>query len=97
MKGARSVPKNGLLNYLVGLMALTDVDNLGSDLPNGMNPGPIEWPLPTQIPLIFFFSSRAHSISHFWPVELSEFLLTSTMTPSERFIRVRTFSFQALS
>ena len=38
-----------------------------------------------------------HAISHFWPLEVFEFLLTSTMTPSDRRIRVRTRSFQSLS
>lgn len=42
-------------------------------------------------------SSLAQAISNFWPVELVEFLLTRTMTPSDRRIRVRTLSFQPLS
>src|ERR1700722_18895176 len=48
-----------------------------------------------QIPRIGFFSSLVHSISHFWPVDCNEFLLTRTITPSERRILVRTFSFQS--
>lgn len=34
-----------------------------------------------QMPRIGFRSDFAHSISHFCPVEDSEFLLTSTITP----------------
>lgn len=46
-----------------------------------------------QIPSTFLPSSRAQPISHFSPLELNEFLLTSAITPSERLMRVRTFSF----
>lgn len=46
------------------------------------------------MPRIGLASSLAHEISHFWPGESSEFLLTRTMTPWERVIRPRTRSFQ---
>lgn len=48
-----------------------------------------------QMPKILFFSSLAHSISHFCPLEESEFLLTNNITPSERLILVRTRSFHS--
>src|SRR5437762_7655373 len=48
-------------------------------------------------PINFFFSSLAQAISHFSPLEVSVFLLTSAITPSERRILVRTCCFQSLS
>jgi len=50
-----------------------------------------------QIPRIGLPSSFAHWISHFCPLEVSEFALTRTMTPWERRIRVRTLSFHSES
>ena len=50
-----------------------------------------------QMPRIGLPSSLAHWISHFCPLEVSEFLLTSTITPWERRMRVRTLSFQSES
>src|SRR5947209_7121048 len=42
-------------------------------------------------------SSLAHWISHFCPDDVSEFLLTSAITPWDRRMRVRTLSFQPVS
>jgi hypothetical protein len=44
------------------------------------------------MPRMRFFSSLAHVISHFWPLDLSELLLARAITPSVRLIRVRTRS-----
>lgn len=43
-----------------------------------------------QMPLIFFFSSWAHFISHFCPVDVREFLVTITSTPSDRKMKLCT-------
>src|SRR5262245_50865587 len=59
---------------------------------------PSSWVLSSeyaQIPRVFFFSSLAQVNSHFSPLELSEFLLTRAMTPSQRRTEVRTSSSQS--
>src|SRR5713226_9333451 len=50
-----------------------------------------------QMPRRGFFSSLAHWISQFCPLDEREFLLTSAITPSDRRIRVFARSFQAVS